>query len=379
MIDSFSIAEITVEQAAAQREARCVYKIKVENHTPPVELLNIPSGGIKIQFTDPYYYLNYYRPPVGINIQMIDSNNNLSQIKALPSVTTWLIKVITTGSTATIVALRNFIGSWDTALTYSIDGVNYTQSNNFSNLPTGIYTAHILDSLGGRWSKYFQITNLANKAPEFIDISDVNSLQFRDDAKYGNYKSLLSVKFTNIEERCFTQTFRGSMITTQLRTSFDNVVATMNGNTYNVIKVVDNLNQIDWRDCKFADGGNNKTLVYFDKNIYNPDNGAIIGQFDNVTVLGIKLDDWQTVDNILDFTFGSFKVTSVVRSTVINGSALVIDTPFLSFAPEICKTTYNKEDWDVYEFDIDMGLLDTTIEHQMIVDFQILFMHLKDG
>jgi hypothetical protein len=48
---------------------------------------------------------------------------------------------------------------------------------------------------------------------------------------------------------------------------------------------------------------------------------------------------------------------------------LVINTTFLSFAPEICKSNYNKEAWDVWEFGVDMGVLDQNIEHQIEITF----------
>jgi len=144
----------------------------------------------------------------------------------------------------------------------------------------------------------------------------------------------------------------------------------IDGAPYLASKVIENLDQLDWRDCQFANGGTNKTLVYFSiRNIYNPSNGNIIGTFNNNSVAGLQLETWQKVGIKLDFTFGSFLVSDTVFSNDVGGMCLVIDTNFLSFVPEICKATYNKEEWDVYQFIVDMGLLDKTIKHTATIVF----------
>lgn len=373
IIIAISGISIVTAPLSVDRSVFCTYYVSVQNFTGAFHIKTLPSGALNERvFGGSIIAFEYFRQHTQPEIIVVDSLGAETPAVKLPRLQTWSIdNVIVNLFDATILAKNVGIYDVATTLTYSINGTNYYTSNYFSGLSVSIYTAYILDSKGGVWTKQFTVLNLTNKPAAFVDISDVNSLQFRDAALSGNYKSLFSKqKFTNIEDRCFAQTFRSSLITTQIRSSYDNIVASMDGINYPVIKVVDNLNQLDWRDCQFADGGNNKTLVYFESgNIYDPLTSLVSGTYNNVTVLGIKLDDWQTVGNVLAFTFGTFKVSAVVRNSSINGMALVIDTPFQSFVPEICKTTYNIEDWNVFEVDIDMGLLDTTIEHQMTIDF----------
>ena len=370
---NITITEIAAQQAALSRSTKCVFRIKAIDFIAPNHIVTIPFGGSELPFSDPYCFLDYYRNTPNTPIQLMDGEGNLSQIVNLPSVTTWKIdNVITTGSTATIVAVKTISGVIDTTVNYSINGSLYQSSNNFSNLSTGLYTATILDSLGGIWTKQFYIANIENTPAPFIDISDVNSMQFRQLSQSGNPLALFAKqKFINQERVCFAQTFKDNFLaTTQIRTSYANMAINIDGAPYLASKVVENLDQLDWRDCQFANGGTNKTLVYFSVgNIYNPSNGNIIGTFNNNSVAGLQLETWQKVGIKLDFTFGSFLVSDTVFSNDVGGMCLVIDTNFLSFIPEICKATYNKEEWDVYEFIVDMGLLNKTIKHTATIVF----------
>lgn len=370
---NITITEITAEQAASSRNIRCKFKIKAIDFTAPNHIVTIPYGGFEESFVDPYCFLDYYRNTPNTPIQLMDGAGKLSQAVNLPSVTEWKIdSVITTGSTAIIAAVKTVNGVIDTTITYSINGSLYQASNNFANLTSGTYTAYILDSLGGIWTKTFYISNIENVPAPFIGISDVNSIQFRQLSQSGNPLALFAKqKFINQERVCFAQTFKDDFLaTTQIRTSYANIAIDIDGAPYLASKVVENLDQLDWRDCQFANGGTNKTLVYFSVgNIYNPSNGNIIGTFNNNSVAGLQLETWQKTGIKLDFTFGSFLVSDTVFSNDVGGMCLVIDSNFLSFVPEICKATYNKEEWDVYQFIVDMGLLDKTIEHTATIVF----------
>jgi len=360
------------------KNTRVTYYLSANNYTSPLALVNPPSGVTYQEFKyGNVLAFNYERQHSQPAIKVIDSLDvESTNTYPLPRIQTWDIDVVNiAGQTATIIPKNVGVFDIATTLTYSMNGVNFQQSPSFDLFGVGEYTAYILDSLGGLWSKQFSVLDTENKPAAFVDISDVNAIQYRDNAMYGNYKSLLArQKYANIEKRCFVQKFRDNPTptVTQIRTSYDNITAILDGDlSLPVTKVVTNLSLRDWRDCTFLDGGLNKTYVLFESGkVYNPETGVQSGSYNNVVPNGIKLDDWQGEGNLLQFTFGQFMVTSTSRIASTGAMVLVIDIPFNSFVPEICKTTYNKEDWNVHEFSVDMGLLSSDIEHAIEVTFE---------
>jgi len=372
--DLLSVTSKTQIQAPQNRENKVIHKFELVNYNSPVHINN-PSNQISdITFVAPFLFFEGFRgmPPSFINIE--DSLGYELLNISVPYISTWeVVSVQVFGGNAVINA--GLVGNlYDvvTTLTYSIDGNSFQNSNSFTDLIAGDYTAYILDSLGGVWSKDFTVYESTNRPLPFCDISDVNSIQFRDSAQSGNYKSLFSKqKFINQERVCFNQIFKNDFTAiTQVRTSYQNIVATCDNLTFNCTKVIENIGQIDWRDCKFADGGIGKTLIYFQSgNVYDPTTGDIIRTYNNVTVAGLTIDEWQKEGIVVAFTFGEFEVVDSIFSTTVGGMCLIVNTNFLNFEPEICKSTYNAEDWDVWEFATDMGLLDQTISHQITIEF----------
>jgi len=362
------------------RNTRCNYQIGVSGATYPTHIKSLPSGANDLGFTlGVFATFEYERTHARPQLIVVDSQPVESPAFTLPIVQSWFVdSVITTGDSATIVA-KTAYADFDkaTTLSYSINGSLYQNSNNFPSLPVGNYTAYILDSLGGIWTKDFVIANLENKSPAFIDFSDVNSMQYRDDAQNRNRLSLFArQKFINQEKPCFYQLFdarHSSPITTQFRSSYDSAIAIVEGEALplTITEVVTNLNKEDWRDCQFADGGLNKTLIFFESgNVYDPATGFVIRTYNNITVAGLTLESWQEKGIIVELTIGSFIVSDVVFNSTVGGMCLVIDIAFNSFVPEICKSRYNKEDWNVFKFDVDMGLLSQHELHRVGVLFQ---------
>lgn len=362
----FKLLDVTALQVdspiVGDRQTRCVYRISAENFAAPSAAVSLPANSYELPFTAGLFYnLEFDRLHSRPAIQLKDANDVVSVNSIqLPIVQRWYISnIITTENTATIVAGTYAGYDFATTILYSIDGSPYQASSFFTDLLAGDHQAEILDSLGGRWYYDFTIISTEDKPEPFVDISDVNALQFRDQSQSGNYKSLLAKqKFINIEQRCFAQLFPSTVITTQIRTSYETVSPKVNNFDITPTKIVSNIGQLDWRDCQFADGGVGKTLVYFSSGqIYDPANGNVLGSYNNTTPIGISIEDWREIGDIVTFTFGVFKVVDIIRSNEVGGMCLKIETPYLNFVPEICKTKYNKEEWDVWEFSFDTGTL----------------------
>lgn len=362
----YKLLEVSVLQVdspiVGDRQTRCVYRISAENFAPPSTAVSLPANSYELPFTAGLFYnLEFDRLHSRPVIQLKDANDELSvNTLRLPIVQRWSIaNVITTEDTATIIAGTYPDFDVATTILYSVNGSPYQESSFFPDLYVGDHQAEILDSLGGRWYYNFTIISTEDKPEPFVDISDVNALQFRDQSQSGNYKSLLAKqKFINIEQRCFAQLFPSTIITTQIRTSYETVSPKVNDFDITPTKIVSNIGQLDWRDCQFADGGVGKTLVYFSSGqIYDPANGNVLGSYNNTTPIGISIEDWREIGDIVTFTFGVFKVVDIIRSNEVGGMCLKIETPYLNFVPQICKTKYNKEEWDVWEFSFDTGTL----------------------
>lgn len=375
----YTLLDVTVMQVdspiVGDRQTRCVYRISAENFTAPSHAVTLPSNSYELPFTAGLFYnLEFDRLHSRPTIQLKDANNVVSvNTLRLPVVQRWTIaNVITTGNTATIVT--GTYPDYDVATTilYSVNGSPYQSSSFFSDLSAGNHQAEILDSLGGRWYYNFTIISTEDKPLPFIDISDVNALQFRDQSQLGNYKSLLAKqKYINVEQKCFVQCFDSTVITTQIRSSYETITPRVNGEDKAITKVVANIGQLDWRDCQFADGGVGKTLVYFQSGqVYDPTNGNVLGSYNNTTSIGISIEDWREIGDIVTFTFGVFKVVEIIRSNEVGGMCLKIETPYQNFVPEICKTKYNKEEWDVWEFSFDTGLLNADEINTVEITFE---------
>ena len=375
----YKLLDVTAMQVdspiVGDRQTRCVYRISAENFTAPSHAVTLPSNSYELPFTAGLFYnLEFDRLHSRPTIQLRDANNVVSvNTLRLPVVQRWTIaNVITTENTATIVTGTYPDYDIATTILYSVDSSPYQSSSFFSDLSVGNHQAEILDNLGGRWYYNFTIISNEDKPLPFIDISDVNALQFRDQSQSGNYKSLLAKqKYINVEQKCFVQRFDSTVITTQIRSSYETITPRVNGEDKAITKVVANISQLDWRDCQFADGGVGKTLVYFQSGqVYDPANGDVIGSYNNTTPIGISIEDWREIGDIVTFTFGVFKVVEIIRSNEVGGMCLKIETPYQNFIPEICKTKYNKEEWDVWEFSFDTGLLNADETNTVEITFE---------
>lgn len=284
----------------------------------------------------------------------------------------------TSGATATININRQ-VGDVAVTVQYSLNGTDYYNSNIFTGLLEGNYTAYVMDSLGAVITYPFSVASIPEPAEEkpdpFIDISHVNSIQYSDNDLAGNFFALFSKqKFTNIEYRYKGQNFtQNDQITTQVRTNYDNIlIEVINCRTGEVVQnpiateIIDNIGVLDKRDCVLKRGTEDGTThIYFaGGNVYEPNTDTVIGTNELRNNLlswmksGIKVTiSDQSPDTA---TEGTYDIQGRTYDISIPADCMVINAAWANtqdYQTAKCQSFYDAEVWNVHEFDVDFSTI----------------------
>ena len=381
----FGITGFTAGEAATDKNNLARFYPIVENEAYPITILEPVS---KVANNVGELFFDYSRQITPAQTCRLSCSAGLAE-RTIPLVSKFQINSVTVipsefSATVTINAVA--ISGLTTVLItperlYSLDGVVTQESNYYTGILAGDYTAYVYDSFGGVWTYLFNVTlALTNKPEPFFDISRINSIHFTNNASYGNFFSRYERQiFTNIEYQAFAQDFKSTdVVKTQIRSSYDTITATIRNycdssiiSTFDVTNEVTNIRKQDKRDCLLKASGAGTTYLYFTSgNIYTPDTLDIIGSFDLNSVGGLQLESWMKAGIIVELStglIGTYSVSQVVYVADL-GYVLEIDTPFTGgVTPATCQSTYNDEDWDVYEFaaaftGLSDGLYDIIIE-----------------
>lgn len=208
------------------------------NITTSVQADEITSPLIQPVTSNPFTVNNISRDIV--NDILIDVNNTTSKdtvsIYVPPINSSYFSVNVTntpTGGTVTVMPVNNRPPYF--TIQYSIDGVNYYNTNSFSNVPQGSYNAHVRDSLGCETSFPFEVTNFQPNVTErsaYFKVSQQNSLisvkrEVIDNITvFRNPTNTLSFEEeTELNLRNFKQLYNTTdgLITQQYRSNYDNV------------------------------------------------------------------------------------------------------------------------------------------------------------
>lgn len=368
---SLIIDNIYASASSSDNNLNARFSFDVINEQPP---FNITSPVVKNAATLNDLWFDYPRhvfPAQTININDINSSASI----ALPSVTTHridevLISYTESGAIINIVSTQvvpNNVNIIYTGKEFSLDGINYQSSNIFFGLTPDTYTAYLRDTCNGLWTKEFIIESVTPGKPEpFFDISRSNSIHYVNSSLTNNYLSLFKNQpFTNIERFDYYQKLlKDNTYTTQFRTNYDNInIAVKNVENELVqmpshVKVVENIGTIDKRDCFIQSSNDGYFYIYFTTgNIYDHVTDEIISTFNLETVRGTTLEPWMEEGILIEIEGtvsidGSYIVDEIISVDDIGYAMRVnypVTTPF--FYSTKLTSTYNLEDWDVYEFD----------------------------
>jgi hypothetical protein len=256
---------------------------------------------------------------------------------------------------------------------YSLDGTTYQSSSVFESLSVGNHTLYVRDSLG--CVKTFSVTNSGqeniNNVQPYTYISESNSLRFIKRVTHencGNYKNQFNTlsceenlqipnKFTQLFQECDT-------IKTQIKTSYQNVevYAKDNSGAFTEIeaqKIVNNIQISDKRDCTYYTYNGQLAVLFTTGNTYDYDTTDITGTY----VLNGALPPYGTVGTWVETAYGNFQIANIRLAD--NGERSLIFNVTINLSSPVSgtiQTIYNRESYDIWEFDTDMSLfLNTTI------------------
>jgi hypothetical protein len=246
---------------------------------------------------------------------------------------------------------------------YSLNNIDWQQSNSFNGLQPQNYNLYIRDQLGCSVLKKFKVDEFNVQNPYFL-ISKSNSLRFANrtiyNQKYRTDESSLSceadVKLPYKEIQQFEKLDR---ITTQFKSNYqENIVSVLkeNGDTENVpvVKKTNNIGLRDSRDARMYDLQNSKTGVYFiGGNIYDFQTGVDTGED---YFLNGSLPEWAIIGNYFKIDFSWYVVENIVYDETKNAEVIVFDNIYTQPEKPIkISTIYNRFNYEVYEFDISMS------------------------
>lgn len=259
---------------------------------------------------------------------------------------------------------------------YSLDGINFQDSNVFSGQAPGNYTVYIRDQYGCSNSRTFHIDELGINTPYF-HISKSNSLRFAQRIEWGdsgNYKTDENTLSHEVDAKmpyCEVQQFQSSdVIRAQFKSNYgERIAKVINEDDTEVVlpieQMTSNIGLTDRRDARRFDLGNGKTGVYFTNgNTYDFITGNATGTY---TLNGV-LPEWALEGNFFGIFDGTtlswFPIQQVYFDEVRNADVIVINQIYTATDSVIdVRSQYNRFNYEVYEFEIDMiNFLGQTIE-----------------
>lgn len=248
-------------------------------------------------------------------------------------------------------------------LEYSLDNVNWQTSNIFSGVIAGNYMFHVRDQFGCSFAKDFLVNSTGIYMPNFY-ISKSNSIRFANRITWGdsaNYKTDENTLSCEVDVDLVygeIQQFQSAdIITTQFRSNFATNIATVikeNQTTVNipVVKKTNNIGIQDKRDARLYDLGNGKNGVYFlSGNNYDYTTGIITSTY---TLNGL-LPEFCKIGNYFQISGTWYLIEDVVFDEMKNADIIVFSNSYIGAEINvIVGSIFNRENYEVYEFVIDM-------------------------
>lgn len=276
-----------------------------------------------------------------------------------------------TGATVTV-TMSNSDGL---LLEYSLDNISWQSSNLFSGLANDDYTVYIKDQYGCNISVPFTINGTGINSPFFPIISKSNSIRFANRIVWGdsgNYKTdenTLSCEANVKKPVKEIQQFQSSdVITTQFKSNYSEITATVIKEDLTevdvpVLQKSQNIGLKDRRDARIFKVSDTQSGIYFGAgNIYDYDTGFDTGED---YVLNGARPEWGVSGNYLVISGAWFVIEDVLYDDFRGVEYLLITKEYNSVIDStiITGSVYNKFNYEIYEFTIDMvDYLDQNIQ-----------------
>jgi hypothetical protein len=248
-------------------------------------------------------------------------------------------------------------------LQYSLDNITWQASNIFNGLVAGSYNLYIKDNFGCSVNKSFLIDEFGIQTPYFY-ISKSNSIRFANRINWGdseNYKTDENTLSCEVDvELAYAeiQQFQSAdIITTQFKSNYSSNIATIikeDGAIVNipVEKKTNNIGIKHKRDGRKYNIGGGKTGLYFiSGNIYNYNSNIVIGP----NPLNGLLPEWAQIGNYFQIANVWYIIEDIVFDEIKNADVIVFTNTYTgSEVNVIAGSIYNRFNYEVYEFSIDM-------------------------
>jgi hypothetical protein len=310
------------------------------------------------------------------NVIVEDSNGKQATksviTPAVLNATNFTFQINNSPSGATVVVLGVNVNGL--VLEYSLDNSTWQSSNTFSGLAAGDFTLYIRDQLGCSFSKPFTVEDFetdpnpstgSNIPYSYISKSNsiryANRITFGDSENYPNDENTLSYE-AFAKDSCLAykeiQMFQSAdIITTQFKSNYETNVATIVKEDLSeinvpVVKMTNNIGIKDKRDAIKYNLGSGKTGVYFlSGNTYNYDTNVANGTY----VLNGALPEWAQIGNYIQIGSAWFLIEEIVFDESKSADVIVFTNNYTGVdASIITGTIFNRFNYEVYEFTIDM-------------------------
>ena len=248
-------------------------------------------------------------------------------------------------------------------LQYSLDNVTFRSSNVFPGLEVGDYTFYVKDQFGGAISKAFEISEFGIYTPYFY-ISKSNSIRFANIIAFGNstnYKNdentLSCETDSKISYQEIQQFQSADVITTQFKCNFaTNTAKIIKSDAsevdIDVVKMSNNIGIKDKLDAIKYNLSNGKTGIYFlSGNRYDYATNAVTEPY----LLNGALPEWAQIGNYIQLGAAWFLIEEIVYDDAKSADVVVISNTYTGIdTVVIAASIYNRENYEIYEFTIDM-------------------------
>lgn len=356
----FSIDEITFTPKIGDESYKCTVNIDT-NHLAT----KILQPFVRNPNTENPIIFPAYRNMI-FNVELEDANGlRVLQVVKTPSylnIDNFTLNVVNSpvGGTLNI----SNVNSDGLVLEYSLDDINWQTSPIFSGLAVGTYMFYVKDQLGDYQNKSFSVTESGIYTPYFY-ISKSNSFRFANRVTWGNSSNYKTDENTlSHEVDCeipYTeiQQFQSAdVITTQFKSNYKTNMAKILKSDLSevVIPVVKKSNNIGIKDkrdalkCNMTDG---KSGLYFQSgNTYDYNTGLVSGTY----ALNGDLPEWAVVGNYFAIGSAWFLIEEIVFDEVRNASVVVFTNTYTGADTlVVASSIFNRFNYEVYEFDIDMS------------------------
>ena len=265
------------------------------------------------------------------------------------------------GATLSI-SVTNKIGL---TLEYSLDNVNWQESNVFTGQASGTKYLYVRDQYGCVKSKEYTVTDLGTRSG-FTYISNANSINFIKSeiwdgcSIFKNDENTLDCQgLQPILHKSFTLFQTCDTSTIQIKSNYEDVTAVLRDSNLNetaitVTKKSTNLNRFQSLDAKYYKYREGKLGIYFDTgNIYD-ENQSITGTY----TLSGNLPEFAILGGLVSLEgIGVYEIVDILYDEEINKRVIIINYSYDgAISDVIVSSIYDILDYEIFEFEIDWSI-----------------------